>query len=126
MRESGSPYLLPEKPCRNPWVSALQSSSLDTREGTVKNVKREMLRARFRDNVLDYVSRFRTRLHHARSVARETLNRSQTVMKHSFDRSAIARRFEVRDEVPPEPGASLSACFARPFRIFVYASSQRH
>lgn len=50
-------------------------------------------------------------------------------MKHQLDRSAIARRFEVGDEVLvllQDPGASISVCFAGPFRIIVYASSQRH
>lgn len=39
--------------------------------------------------MLDFVSKFRERLHHANSLAKESLLSSQTVMKSRNDRSAV-------------------------------------
>ena len=50
-------------------------------------------------NVLNYVSQFRERLHHANSLAKECLSASQTVMKRHYDRSAVPRHFQVGDKV---------------------------
>lgn len=70
--------------------------------------------------MLDYISQFRERLHHANSVARKSLSSSQTVMKRHFDCSAVPRHFERGDKVLallPIPGSSLSAKFSGPYEI---------
>lgn len=72
------------------------------------------------DNVLDYVSRFHARLHHARTLTKEMLGCSQVRMKKRFNRSTVRRRFEVGNKVLvllPVPGSSLSTRFAGHFRI---------
>lgn len=57
------------------------------------------MRLKVRENtVLDFVSRFRERLHHANSLAEESLLSSQTVMKSHYDRSAVSHRFSVGDK----------------------------
>ncbi|KAF7640769.1 hypothetical protein LDENG_00015390 [Lucifuga dentata] len=71
-------------------------------------------------NVLDYVSKFRERLYHARSFAKEVLSKSQTNMKRQYDRSAVSRHFQVGDKVLvllPIPGSALSARFSGPFEV---------
>uniref|UniRef100_A0A673AE92 Gypsy retrotransposon integrase-like protein 1 n=1 Tax=Sphaeramia orbicularis TaxID=375764 RepID=A0A673AE92_9TELE len=50
-------------------------------------------------NVLDYVSSFRERLHHACALAKEALSSSQSKMKAHFDKTAIECRFNPRDSV---------------------------
>lgn len=66
----------------------------------------------FEENMLDFVSKFRERLHHANSLAKENLLSSQAVLKSLYDRSAVSRRFSVGDKVLallPIPGSALSA-----------------
>lgn len=71
-------------------------------------------------NVLEYVSKFRERLHQACAIAREALTTSQSSMKKRYDRSAVARSFEVGDQVLvllPIQGSALSARFSGPYAI---------
>ena len=71
-------------------------------------------------NVLDYVSAFRERLHHACEVAKEALSDSQSKMKAHFDKSAIERSFKPGDSVLvflPFPGSVLQAKFTGPYVI---------
>lgn len=71
-------------------------------------------------NVLDFVSKFRERLHRAHSLAREALSSSQSLMKCRFDNSAVRRQFEAGDKVLvllPIPGSALSAKFSGPYEI---------
>ena len=71
-------------------------------------------------NVLDYVSAFRERLHHACGVAKEALSDSQSKMKAHFDKSAIERSFKPGDSVLvflPIPGSALQAKFTGPYVI---------
>ncbi len=71
-------------------------------------------------NVLDFVSNFRERLHHAHSFARDSLSSSQAGMKRRFDRSAVPRQFRAGDRVLallPNPGSALSAKFSGPYDI---------
>lgn len=61
-------------------------------------------------NVLDYVSCFRERLHKACEIAREALSASQEKMKRKFNKKSVQRKFEVGDKVLtllPVPGSSL-------------------
>ncbi len=58
-------------------------------------------------SVLDYVSKFRDRLHTAWSLARKSLANAQKDMKSQYDRQAIARTFQPGDKVLvflPVPG----------------------
>ena len=71
-------------------------------------------------NVLDYVSKFRERLHGAKAIARKMLAASQSAMKQRFDRRAVQRDFRGGDKVLallPVPGSSLSAKFSSPYEI---------
>ena len=71
-------------------------------------------------NVLDYVSAFRERLHHACEVAKETLAGSQSKMKAHFDKRAIERSFKPGESVLvflPIPGSVLQAKFTGPYVI---------
>ena len=71
-------------------------------------------------NVLEYVSRFRERLHQACAIAKEALSSSQSSMKKRYDKSAVARSFEVGDQVLvllPIQGSALSARFSGPYAI---------
>ena len=71
-------------------------------------------------NVLEYVSKFRERLHGANAIARKMLAASQGAMKQRFDRRAVQRNFHSGDKVLallPVPGSSLSAKFSGPYEI---------
>nr|XP_046272302.1 uncharacterized protein LOC124073826 [Scatophagus argus] len=71
-------------------------------------------------NVLDYVSSFRERLHHACEVAKESLSGSQSKMKAHFDKSAVRRSFKPEDPVLvflPIPASVLQAKFTGPYVI---------
>lgn len=60
------------------------------------------------ENVLDYVSKFRERLHHSWAFKNKTLGESQKSMKQRYDRSAVSRCFAVGDQVLvllPVPGS---------------------
>lgn len=71
-------------------------------------------------NVLEFVAKLRERLQHAHAFAQQVLQISQDKMKIRFDRSAVARNFEVGDQVLvllPTQGSSLSACFIGPYEV---------
>ncbi|CAM4600561.1 unnamed protein product [Leuciscus chuanchicus] len=71
-------------------------------------------------NVLDYVSKFRERLHKACSVAKESLEVAQRKMKCLFDRKSVQRSFNKGDKVLvllPMVGSALSARFSGPYEV---------
>lgn len=71
-------------------------------------------------NVLEYVTKFRKRLHTACSVARESLANAQKGMKRTFDKKAVMRSFKSGDLVLiflPIPGSSLSTRFFGPYVV---------
>ncbi|KAL1250687.1 hypothetical protein QQF64_018483 [Cirrhinus molitorella] len=71
-------------------------------------------------NVLEYVAKFRKRLHTACSVARESLANTQKGMKQTFDKKAVKRSFKPGDSVLvflPIPGSSLSTRFFGPYIV---------
>ncbi|KAK7909313.1 hypothetical protein WMY93_013997 [Mugilogobius chulae] len=71
-------------------------------------------------NVLDYVSSFRSRLHRACELAKQNLTAAQSDMKCWFDKKAKARHFNPGDKVLvflPLPGSSLQARYSGPYVI---------
>ncbi|XP_065149952.1 uncharacterized protein [Paramisgurnus dabryanus] len=71
-------------------------------------------------NVLDFVSRWRERLHRAVELARESLSSTQTRMKKRFDQKAVDRQFNAGDKVLvllPVPGSTLTAKFSGPYDV---------
>lgn len=72
------------------------------------------------ESVLEYISRFRTRLHEAYELAREKLKTAQNKMKRQYDRNTIRRSFNVGDKVLvllPLSGHPLKARFHGPYEI---------
>ncbi len=70
--------------------------------------------------VLEYVSKFRERLHHACPMAKESLLKAQVTMKDQFDRKAVSRHFTEGDQVLvflPVVGSTLSARFSGPYEV---------
>uniref|UniRef100_A0A3Q3RXN3 Integrase catalytic domain-containing protein n=1 Tax=Mastacembelus armatus TaxID=205130 RepID=A0A3Q3RXN3_9TELE len=66
-------------------------------------------------NLLDYVSSFRERLHHACDVARESLSKAQSKMKDRYDKRSVTRIFQPGDRVLvllPIVGSGLQAKFS--------------
>lgn len=93
-----------------------------TLRGPLKVLKEQMMESKTekRTNVLDYVSRFREKLHSACDLARKFLKNAQSEMKDRFDRHAVARSFQPDDKVVvllPIPGSALSARFTGPYSI---------
>lgn len=93
-----------------------------TVRGPLKVLKEKMLNteASPKSNVLDFVCRFRERLHKACSLAKESLAVAQTNMKKNFDKKACVRSFQPGDEVLvllPLPGSALSARFSGPYPV---------
>lgn len=71
-------------------------------------------------NVLDYVSRFRERLHYVQNLASTNLAQAQTKMKQNFDKRTVKRSFQPGDKtlvLLPIPGSSLQAQFSGPYEI---------
>nr|XP_055072798.1 uncharacterized protein LOC129452795 [Misgurnus anguillicaudatus] len=71
-------------------------------------------------NILDYVSKFRSRLHDACLLAKESLASVQENMKRQYDFKTVARSFLPGDKVLvllPVTGSSLSARFCGPYTI---------
>ena len=50
-------------------------------------------------NLLDYMSKFRTRLHEAGEIAKKNLENSQHKMKMYYDRNVKAREYKPGDKV---------------------------
>ena len=73
-----------------------------------------------RQNILDFVSQCRERLHRASLLAKEALLSSQETMKVRFDRKAVERQFQPGDQVLvllPTPGSALTARFSGPYSV---------
>uniref|UniRef100_A0A3B1JEH9 Gypsy retrotransposon integrase-like protein 1 n=1 Tax=Astyanax mexicanus TaxID=7994 RepID=A0A3B1JEH9_ASTMX len=71
-------------------------------------------------NLLDYVSKFRERLHQVWDLAKRKIKMSQESMKKTFDKKAIPRSFSPGDKVLallPVPGSSLTAKFSGPYTV---------
>lgn len=72
------------------------------------------------ENILDYVCKFRERLHQSCAFAKETLGESQRSMKKHYDQSALSRSFAKGEKVLallPVPGSTLSAKFSGPYVV---------
>ncbi|XP_057704204.1 retrovirus-related Pol polyprotein from transposon 412 isoform X2 [Corythoichthys intestinalis] len=66
-------------------------------------------------NMLDYVSSFRERLHHACDLARNSMKVAQSNMKIRYDKKAVVRTFQPGDQVLvllPIVGAALRSKFS--------------
>uniref|UniRef100_A0A3B1IW77 Gypsy retrotransposon integrase-like protein 1 n=1 Tax=Astyanax mexicanus TaxID=7994 RepID=A0A3B1IW77_ASTMX len=84
--------------------------SLMSDDGTSKKTK----------SVLEYVSTVRERLVKAWEIARESLQKSQGVMKDVHDKKAVQRDFNPGDQVLvllPTSGSCLSARFSGPYLV---------
>lgn len=71
-------------------------------------------------NVLEYVSSFRERLHNACACAQKALSSAQDKMKRHFDRKSVSRSFQVGDKVLvllPVVGSALQAKFSGPYEV---------
>lgn len=91
-----------------------------TPRGPLAVLKDQFLSELSEKNILSYVSNFRSRLHRARELAHENLERAQDKMKNWFDRKTTDRHFEVGDKVLmllPIPGSALQARFSGPYAV---------
>lgn len=93
-----------------------------TVRGPLKILKEGMLSEDVapKENILDYVSRFRERLHNACTFAKESLAVVQKNMKKHFDIKSVTHVIKPGDEVLvllPVPGSALSARFAGPYVV---------
>ncbi|KAL1276640.1 hypothetical protein QQF64_036263 [Cirrhinus molitorella] len=93
-----------------------------TVRGPLKVLKDKMLESdtETKTTVIDYVSRFRQKLHSACNLARDFLKVVQSGMKTRHDRKAIVRSFQPGDKVLvflPNPGSALTARFTGPYKI---------
>lgn len=80
-------------------------------------------------NVLDYVSGFRYRLYEARAIAQRRLGKSQDKMEKLFNRKAVARKFQVGDQVLallPLVSHPFQARFAGPFPVLKCLPGQNY
>uniref|UniRef100_A0A3Q3SYM0 Gypsy retrotransposon integrase-like protein 1 n=1 Tax=Mastacembelus armatus TaxID=205130 RepID=A0A3Q3SYM0_9TELE len=71
-------------------------------------------------NLLDYVSSFKERLHHACDVAHESLSKAQSKMKDHYDKKSVTRIFQPGDRVLvllPIVGSRLQAKFSGPYVV---------
>lgn len=89
--------------------------------GPLKVLKDGMLNEKSKGvNILDFVSRFRERLHNVCTLARESLSVAQEDMKGWYDRKAVVRDIKPGDDVLvllPVPGSALSARFSGPYKV---------
>ncbi|CAI5691564.1 unnamed protein product [Oreochromis niloticus] len=93
-----------------------------TVRGPLRLLKEKFLSDRHRpkENILDYVSLFKERLHNACNFARDALAKAQVRMKTHFDRKSVARMFQSGDRVLvflPVVGSPLQAKFSGPYVI---------
>ncbi len=93
-----------------------------TVRGPLKMLKEDMLSSETTSQmtVLEYVSKFRERLHHACAMAKESLLKAQVTMKDQFDRKAVSHHFTEGDQVLvflPVVGSTLSARFSGPYEV---------
>lgn len=91
-----------------------------TPRGPLKSLKDRFLAPPSPENVLDFVSCFRERLHRANELARKSLSAAQSTMKANYDRSAEPRQFHAGEQVLvllPSPGATFSAHYSGPYAV---------
>ena len=72
------------------------------------------------ESLLEYVSRFQTRLQETCELARKRLKTVQSEMKRRYDRNTVHRNFQAADKVfilLPLSGQSLKARFHGPYEI---------
>lgn len=93
-----------------------------TVRGPLKMLKEDILASQSSatTTVLDYMSKFRERLHKACTMARESLLKAQVAMKNKFDRKTVQQHFKEGDQVLvllPVVGSALSARFSGPYEV---------
>ncbi|KAL1261228.1 hypothetical protein QQF64_009055 [Cirrhinus molitorella] len=91
-----------------------------TVRGPLKMIKDHWSNDPTPNNVLDYVSDFRLKLHRACELAKENLGMSQKRTKTRFDRGAKLRSFSPGDKVLvllPVPGSALQAHYYGPYQV---------
>lgn len=70
-----------------------------TVRGPLRLLRENFLSQSTSSNVLNYLSKFRERLHKACDAVSSALTASQGEMKRKFDRKCVKRDFEVNDKV---------------------------
>lgn len=91
-----------------------------TPRGPLSVLKDQFLNELPAKDILSYVLHSRSRLHRARELAHENLERAQDKMKNWYDRKTTDRHFEVGDKVLmllPIPGSALQARFTGPYLV---------
>ena len=91
-----------------------------TVRGPLKMMKEKWLNESEDINLLDYVSKFRYRLHKACEVAKENMKESQNRMKTRYDKGTKERKFSPGDKVLvflPVTGRPLQARYFGPYVI---------
>ena len=91
-----------------------------TVRGPLKVLKEKWLNESEDINLLDYVSKFKYRLHKACEIARENLKETQKKMKARYDKTAKERKFSPGDKVLvflPVTGQPLQARYFGPYVI---------
>lgn len=53
-----------------------------------------------KENILDYVSSFQKKLHHACALAPDSFATSQSKMKTNNDKKSVAQKFQAGDRIP--------------------------
>lgn len=88
--------------------------------GPLKLLKEQLMQLQTKENMLQYVSKFRDRLWFAGHVVRENLKGAQARMKVQFDKRAVKRSFDVGDQVLaliPQQTSSLGSLFSGPYSV---------
>ncbi|KAK0040803.1 Retrovirus-related Pol polyprotein from transposon 17.6 [Biomphalaria pfeifferi] len=88
--------------------------------GPLKCIKETLLSPTATEGLLDYVSKFKTRLYDACVLAKNNLQNTQSSMKRWYDRKARVREFSPGDKVLvflPIPGQPLQARYFGPYEI---------
>ncbi|XP_049340179.1 uncharacterized protein LOC125804771 [Astyanax mexicanus] len=93
-----------------------------TVRGPLKLLKDQLLgeKGALQSNLLDFVGKFRERLHKACEVAQRSLLSAQSSMKEHFDKQAVHREFKPHDQVLillPVSGSALHTKFSGPYEV---------
>ena len=91
-----------------------------TVRGPLKLLQEKWLGNDTSQNLFDFVSNFRFKLHRACELAKQNLSVAQTKMKRWFDSDAKSRSFSPGDKVLvllPIPGSALQARFGGPYVV---------
>ncbi|XP_049320466.1 uncharacterized protein LOC125781183 [Astyanax mexicanus] len=93
-----------------------------TVRGPLKLLKDQLLgeKGALQSNLLDFVGKFRERLHKACEVAQRSLLSAQSSMKERFDKQAVHREFKPHDQVLillPVSGSALHTKFSGPYEV---------